>query len=79
MLQLQELININEPAMPIVREWVAKAVRPIELLPPSELREEVLFQTQVTTRSPMGAVTYETGGILVDHGGFAFWAPGIPG
>jgi hypothetical protein len=27
-----------------------------------------LYQTQVTTRSPMGAIIYETGGLLIDHG-----------
>ena len=31
-------------------------------------REASLLATQVTTRSPMGAVIYETGGILVDGG-----------
>lgn len=30
--------------------------------------ETALLATQVTTRSPMGAVVYHTGGILVDHG-----------
>ena len=29
---------------------------------------EAIFQTQVTTRSPMGAIIYLTGGILIDNG-----------
>ena len=65
---LEELVNMQEPAFPLVQEWVAKAVRPVEMLPPSPGRDEVLLQTQVTTRSPMGAIVYETGGVLFDRG-----------
>src|SRR5262249_10892670 len=68
MRPVQELINADDSAWPLVQEWVAAAVRPVEVLPPSEAREEALYQTQVTTRSPMGAVVYETGGILIDGG-----------
>jgi hypothetical protein len=30
--------------------------------------EATLLAIQVTTRSPMGAIAYQTGGILIDHG-----------
>jgi hypothetical protein len=65
---LEELINTQEPALPLIQDWVAKAVRPVEILPPSPDRDEVLLRTQVTTRSPMGAIVYETGGVLIDRG-----------
>jgi hypothetical protein len=65
---LHELINLDDPGFPLVRQWAAAAVRPVEFLPPSDAREQALVQTQVTTRSPMGAIVYETGGILVDGG-----------
>jgi hypothetical protein len=65
---LAELIDTAEPALPLVRQWLAEAKRPYELLSPSDAREGVLFDLQVTTRSPMGAIAYETGGVLVDHG-----------
>ena len=46
-----------------------EATNPVEVLPPAEgNRKSALVATQVTTRSPMGAIIYETGGILVDHG-----------
>jgi hypothetical protein len=67
-MELHELINTADPAMPIVREWTSRAVRPVEILPPSANRDDVLLKLQVTTRSPMGAISYETGGVLVDHG-----------
>jgi len=68
MRSIAELINHDDPAFPLVREWVEAAVRPAEILPPSDAREDALYQTQVTTRSPMGAIVYETGGLLIDGG-----------
>lgn len=41
----------------------------MEILPRNSAAAEAeLLKTQVTTRSVMGAVVYETGGILIDHG-----------
>jgi hypothetical protein len=68
MRPIGELINCDDQAFPLVREWVGAAVRPVEILPASEARQEALYQTQVTTRSPMGAIVYETGGLLIDGG-----------
>lgn len=66
MRPLHELINLDDPGFPLVREWIEAAIRPVQVLPPSDARDDALMQTQVTTRSPMGAIVYETGGILVD-------------
>ena len=68
MRSLQELISMDDPAMPLVRQWLEEAERPVELLPASDHADEVLLSLQVTTRSPMGAIAHETGGILIDHG-----------
>jgi len=70
MKQLQELINREDSAWPLVRQWIAEATNHVEVLPPIDdaTRERALLETQVTTRSPMGAVIFESGGILVDHG-----------
>jgi hypothetical protein len=77
-MELHELINADDPAMPIVREWISRAVRPVEILVPSSSRDNVLVQMQVTTRSPMGAVAYETGGILIDRGWLRVLGSGHP-
>ena len=68
--ELHELINRDDSGWQIVQGWVAAAKNTVEVLPPPDkaTREKALLSTQVTTRSPMGAVIYETGGILVDHG-----------
>lgn len=70
MKKLVELINTEVSGLVIVREWLHDAVRPVELLPlySKEVAEEALLQLQVTTRSPLGAIVYDTGGILIDHG-----------
>ena len=54
--------------MPLVREWAVAAIRSVDVLPPSAARRDTLERAQVSTRSPMGSVIYETGGLLVDGG-----------
>ena len=69
MRPISELINIEEPAWPDVQEWIAGAKNPVEGLPANDGdREAALLAVQVTTRSPMGAIVYESGGLLIDHG-----------
>ena len=69
MRPLSELINTEEPAWPDVQQWIADATNPVEVLPANNAdRESALLAVQVTTRSPMGAIVYETGGLLIDHG-----------
>lgn len=69
MRTLNELINTKEPGWDLVQEWISAGSNPIDILPKEQARaEQALYQTQVTTRSPMGAIIYETGGLLVDHG-----------
>jgi Protein of unknown function DUF2625 len=76
---LHELLNTAEPAWPLVQSWLREATNPVEVLPPSEpARGEALVATQVTTRSPMGAVIYETGGLFVDHGWLRVLGSGHP-
>lgn len=66
---LSDLIDTSEPAWPLVRGWVAEATNHVELLPAERHRgEATLTALQVTTRSPLGAIALESGGILVDHG-----------
>ena len=66
---LGQLINTEEPGWRLVHEWLSAAAVPVEILPAAlATREQALLETQVTTRSPMGAIVYECAGIMVDHG-----------
>lgn len=66
---LSNLINEKDPGWPIVTDWIKSAKNKVEVLPVDKVKaNDVLYKTQVTTRSPMGAIIYETGGILIDNG-----------
>jgi len=78
MRSLSELVNTEDPGIEKIREWMRCAVNHCVLLPPSAGRDQVLLQTQVTTRSTMGAIAYETGGVMVDGGWLRFLGSGHP-
>ncbi|BCL79813.1 DUF2625 domain-containing protein [Ktedonobacteria bacterium brp13] len=74
---LEELINTEDPGWPLVQGWIAAAHNQVEVLDVGRARgEDVLLHLQVTTRSPMGAIAFETGGILIDHGWLRFLGSG---
>jgi hypothetical protein len=69
MRNVEELINTTDPGWPIVTEWIKEANNKIEILTVDVAKaKEALYKTQVSTRSPMGAIIFSTGGILVDNG-----------
>jgi Protein of unknown function DUF2625 len=69
MRPITDLINTTDPGWPLVQEWVAAAKNKVEILPVDTTKAKAaLYNTQVTTRSPMGAIVCATGGILVDDG-----------
>lgn len=78
MRTIEELTASDEPAFPLVQEWVTASKLVVEILEPSDARADVLVGLQVTTRSPMGAIAYETGGILIDHGWLRVLGAGHP-
>ncbi len=69
MKPLEELINTIDPGWILVKKWIEEATNKVEVLPKDKKNaEKTLFRAQVTTRSTIGAVIYETGGILIDNG-----------
>lgn len=69
MRELTELIDQQRSGWLTVKQWLDKAINDYEVLPrnPAQARSD-LHQLQMTTFSPLGAISYETGGILVDSG-----------
>jgi len=75
---LEQLIDDEDPAWPLVQGWVAEAKNPVEILSPSQTAGASLVSMQVTTRSPLGAIIFNTGGVLVDHGWIRLLGSGHP-
>ncbi|GAB2707612.1 MULTISPECIES: DUF2625 domain-containing protein [Comamonas] len=78
MRTLHELIDTEEPALSLLEQWAEQADLPVEILPPAENRGDVLVELQVSTHSVLGAMVYETGGVLVDGGWLRMLGSGHP-
>ena len=79
MRDLSELLAAPSPAWPLIQSWIAEASNPVEVLPPNAgARAESLLAIQVTVGSVLGAIVYETGGLLVDHGWVRILGAGHP-
>ncbi len=69
MRSADELIDRADPGWPTVQQWLRDARNAVDVLPVDRARaRRTLEAIQVTTRSPMGAIAYETGGLLIDGG-----------
>jgi len=65
---LAELMDVDDPAWPLVSSWL-QASSAAEALPVDvDDGRDCLYRLQVTARSILGALALHTGGILVDHG-----------
>ncbi len=64
-----ELINREESSWNLVMQWKKEANNKVEILPRDSKRaENALYQLQLSTRSSIGAIIYESGGIMIDDG-----------
>jgi hypothetical protein len=69
MRSIDELINKTEPGWTLVQQWIDSSKNKVEILSCDTLKaKDALYKTQVTTRSPMGAIIYSSGGLLIDNG-----------
>ncbi len=64
---LTELTNVSHPAWNDISETIAQTPIPVMVLP-TETGGETLYSLQVTIGSALGALAYNCGGILIDHG-----------
>jgi uncharacterized protein DUF2625 len=79
MRQFSELLDEADSAWPMVRTWIRDARNPVEALPARDPdRVDALVAAQVTTHSTMGAIIYETGGLLIDSGWLRILGSGHP-
>ncbi len=78
MKSLEDLIDSRDPALSLIEKMLGAATLSYQLLPPSTESGRVLSSLQVTTRSTLGAIAYETGGLLIDHGWLRVLGSGHP-
>ncbi|MCF2530355.1 DUF2625 family protein [Yinghuangia soli] len=87
MRALDELLDVADPAWPLVADMIEAGAVDVAALPGDAARGQAcLLQLQVTARSFLGAVALSSGGMLVDggwlrvYGGAGTGAPGgLPG
>ena len=69
MRPVEELVNVPHPGWMYVQQLIDYAKNKVEILSCDTLRaKEALYKSQVDIHSPMGAIIYGTGGLLVDGG-----------
>lgn len=66
---LDQLVYNNKETWELLQSWLKQSSINYEILDTTrEKSEATLLNLQVTTKSTLGAIAYETGGILIDHG-----------
>ncbi|MFD7713717.1 DUF2625 family protein [Streptomyces sp. NPDC059785] len=69
MRDLTELTDVEAPAWPLLSEVLARGEVHVDVLPAEpERARAALHQLQITTRSHLGAVVLNCGGLVVDSG-----------
>lgn len=69
LIDVDKLIDKKDPAWPLVLKWIDSAKNKVEILPVDTAKaKETLHHAQISTYATLGAVIYNTGGILVDNG-----------
>ena len=69
MQTLEQLNDASKSAWGTISQWIERARNHCEVIKKDQsCAERELFTMQMPTSSPMGAVIYETGGILIHYG-----------
>jgi len=80
MRELSELVDVEDPAWPVLSEHLAGSATPVRTLPVDPERGRTcLHRLQVTARSFLGAMALECGGLVVDDGWLRVHGGGGPG
>ena len=70
MRTLNELLDRDQPALPLLQEWIDYPAgnNATLILPAETVADDTLVRLQVTTRSMLGTLAYETGGLSIADG-----------
>lgn len=74
---LAELVNVADPAWPIIQGWISESKNDVRLFPANRISgEHTIYQIGVTAYSMLGAVALNAAGISLDHGWFRILGAG---
>ncbi|WP_268219356.1 DUF2625 family protein [Streptomyces sp. EMB24] len=78
MREVDELMNVDDPAWPLLLQELSGSDVPVEVLPGDAATGRTsLLQLQVSARSSLGAIALNSGGLVVDSGWLRiFGSPG---
>ncbi|WP_320200664.1 DUF2625 family protein (plasmid) [Agrobacterium sp. rho-13.3] len=78
MAKLEDLIDVDDPGLTMLLEWAGQpsANSSVFLPPDQSLAGMTLLRLGITTRSILGAIVFETGGISVAGGLIRLWGSG---
>ncbi|MEC4112702.1 DUF2625 family protein [Myroides pelagicus] len=78
MRKIKELIDPYNYGWTLLKQWIEQSTRQVNVLPihSKEQTETALVETQVTTKSILGAIIYHTGGVIVNNGWIRIWGSG---
>ncbi|HVU72585.1 MAG TPA: DUF2625 family protein [Mycobacteriales bacterium] len=77
MRPLEDLVEVDDPAWPVLERLVREAAIRVRVLRADATRSRAsLWCLQVTARSMLGAVVLHTGGLVVDHGWLRLYGGG---
>ncbi|MFZ4181568.1 DUF2625 domain-containing protein [Streptomyces pseudogriseolus] len=87
MREINDLINVGDPAWPLLAQELSGTDVPVEVLPvDTEIARVSLLQLQISARSTLGGIVLNCGGLLVDSGWLRIFgspsgadAEGMPG
>ncbi len=70
MRQINELIDEHQAGWKLIENWLKESNNHVEILSVKNKSkaESVLYDLQVTTKSILGAIAYNSGGILIENG-----------
>ncbi|MCM3170881.1 DUF2625 family protein [Paenibacillus sp. MER 99-2] len=68
-LSVHELLDLENDAWPELKQLLEEGSNTYTVIPAQRSKgEEAIYALQVSTKSYLGVIAYETGGVLVDHG-----------
>lgn len=69
LMTVDELVNYADPGWKALRKQIDTAINKVDIMPvDTNQARDAIYQVQLSTKSPLGSITYMTGGMLFEEG-----------